>query len=772
MNNSIDIYIRRLIRYFTRLDRIGRVWYLLLWYVGIMLITVFGYTVFDHTYYKAVADWQQKKIDRNPISRGTISSSNQTLWWVLAVSTNLGTLAIDPTRVGSMENLIVFLSDVVFSEFCSYSTTKCRDSISAYLREDLSKVWDITEAKLKIMIQDYLKKRISEPITSVHIASNLSESIIEEVTGREYDELFFISNNLYVNPTLVKNPEIISDDLSRILKIEKETIAQKLKIRKKQHLEIIRKMSIWTRDLVNNRVTTEKLAVKNGQMDEKNIIFPFIKIEDNLVRYYPEWETISQITGFVDGEWRWRYGIEWYFESDLQIESPIQTVIKDTAWRPIRDYVSEDSLTLKSGIDITLTIDRNIQKELTRQAEEAREKYGANKVSMVVMDPKNWAIIAMVNAPTFDANDFTDVYDMELVSYLTYPNPEKDLLGYPLYVVDNGSGSFLANIDGKRLKLRNAREDEISNYAIMKYKFKNWFWDGNYKNDVLWSLYEPGSVFKAFTVAIGIDTGEITPNDTYFDRGFVELDVWGRKPIRIRNSTSYCLGRHTYIHSLNWSCNVGMINIVEKIGRSLFAQYLVDFGFNNRTNLSIEWEVYAQIPPYEKWPRAQFFNMSFGQGISVTMLQMATAYSVLANGGIYMQPYIIESMLYPDGKKIETVPTPIRRVIKESTSKQVTAMLVDGVRNGFAKDWSVQGYTLAGKTGTSQISWRWGYEVGEPGRTITSFWWYWPAVNPKFVLIVKLDRPRSSQWSEATSSPTWQNAAKYLLEYYNVPKNK
>ena len=215
-----------------------------------------------------------------------------------------------------------------------------------------------------------------------------------------------------------------------------------------------------------------------------------------------------------------------------------------------------------------------------------------------------------------------------------------------------------------------------------------------------------------------------------------------------------------------------MINIVEKIWRSLFAQYLVDFGFNNKTNLSIEWEVYAQIPPYEKWPRAQFFNMSFGQGISVTMLQMAAAYSVLANGGIYMQPYIIESMTHPDGKKIETVPTPIRRVIKESTSKQITAMLVDGVRNGFANGGAVAGYTLAGKTWTSQIPWKWGYEAGEPGRTITSFWGYGPAINPKFVLIVRLDRPRTSQWSEATSSPTWQNAAKYLLEYYKVPKNK
>lgn len=122
----------------------------------------------------------------------------------------------------------------------------------------------------------------------------------------------------------------------------------------------------------------------------------------------------------------------------------------------------------------------------------------------------------------------------------------------------------------------------------MKYKFKNGFGDGNYKNDVLASLYEPGSVFKAFTVAIGIDTGEISPDDTYFDRGYVELDVGGSRPIKIKNSTSYCLGRHTYLHSLNWSCNVGMINIVEKIGRSLFAQYLVDFGFNSKTNITTE----------------------------------------------------------------------------------------------------------------------------------------------------------------------------------------
>ncbi len=128
-----------------------------------------------------------------------------------------------------------------------------------------------------------------------------------------------------------------------------------------------------------------------------------------------------------------------------------------------------------------------------------------------------------------------------------------------------------------------------------------------------------------------------------------------------------------------------MISIIGKIGPPLFHKYLEDFGFNSKTNITLDGENYAVLSPYEKWSRTQFFTMSFGQGINATMLQMAAAYSVLANGGIYMEPHIVESITRPDGKKEDTIPTPLRRVIKEETAKKVTAMLVDGVRNGFAK---------------------------------------------------------------------------------------
>ena len=387
------------------------------------------------------------------------------------------------------------------------------------------------------------------------------------------------------------------------------------------------------------------------------------------------------------------------------------------------------------------------------------------------MDPKTGAILSMVNYPDYDPNNFPEVYEMERVLYATYPNPVEDLRGYPLFVEDTASGTLSINIEWKRYKLREATDDEIANFAIMKYKYKNGFGVGIYQNDVVSSLYEPGSVFKAITTAIGIDTGEIKPDDTYRDKWYVELDLGGAVKKRISNVSSNCIGLHSYLHSLDWSCNVGMISIVEKIGKSLFHQYLLDFGFSSKTNITLDGESYAQIGSYEKWPRVQFFTMSFGQGINVSMLQMATAYSVIANGWVYMQPYIVESILYPDGKRVKTVPIPLRRVIKEETAKQVAAMLVDGVRNGFAKAWWVPGYTIAGKTGTSQIAYRWGYEIGQAGHTITSFGGFAPAMNPRFVLIVRIDRPRSAVYSETTSSALFSNMAKYLLEYYKVPKN-
>ena len=484
---------------------------------------------------------------------------------------------------------------------------------------------------------------------------------------------------------------------------------------------------------------------------------------------------MGQITGYVNGEGIGQYGIEGYFEKDLQGEAPKQVITKDSSGRPLRDYTSTGSISGQNGANITLTIDRNIQKEVSKILEKNVKNFRANRGSVIITDPKTGAITAMVNYPSYDPNQFTEVHEIEPVQYADYPKPGYDLFGFPMFVVDSEKGTLTHNIDGKLVKLRQATDDEINNNAIQKFKYKNGYGVGNYQNSVISALYEPGSVFKAITVAIGLDTGEITPNMSYYDKNSVTLDYGGGAKTVISNySKSRCGGRHTYTYALNWSCNVGMIDIVEKVGRSLFDSYIRNFGFGAKSDLTIDGEVFSQIAPYDRWSRAQFFTMSFGQGISITMLQMAAAYNVLANGGIYMQPYIVESITYPNNKKIDNVPIQLRRVIKEETSKTITAMLVDGVKNGYAAAGAVPGYTMAGKTGTAQIPYKGTYENlyfnQAVGHTVTSYGGYAPAYNPKFVMVVMLERPRTSGDSEKTAAALYKEIASYLLTYYNVPK--
>jgi stage V sporulation protein D (sporulation-specific penicillin-binding protein) len=749
-------------------------WYFFLWYAFLLISTTFGYTVVDHDYYKTQADNQQMMELRNTNSRGSIysRSTESSPKGVFSVSTNLWTLAIDPSQSGSQDKLVAFLADVVFDEFCRGTGNECIDAMSSYLKKDLREQSDITDNDIKNMTKSYLLDRMNSPIDAVQIGEKVPESVMQEIEEWQDISLYFVVDNLYVNPTLVADPALLAERLSKTLGLTSEIVAPKLEIRKRRHLEILRRMSLQTRDTVNKRIIAEREAVKQKQLLPDSAIYPFIKIEDNLVRFYPEKTVAWQILWFVDNDGRGQYGIEGYFDDDLLGESPVQLVRKDSAGRPIGGYVTEEIDTNKSGIDISLTIDRNIQKEISSKLAKAVIDYRANKWSVIVMDPKTGAVIASVNYPDFDPNNFTSVYDIEKINYNKYPKPSFDLLGMPVFVEDTLSGSLTMRYEGKRVFVRRATDNEIGNPAVPKYKYVNNFGPGVYVNDVVGSLYEPGSVFKAVTVAIGLDTWEINPNDTYYDKWYVEIEYeWGVKR-RISNVSSNCIGRHTYIHGLDWSCNVAMIDIIQKIGRSLFYKYIHDFGFGSKSDITLDGEVFSQITPYEKWSRTQLFTMSFWQWINVTLLQMAAAYSVLANGWIYMKPYIVDSITYQDGRTVKTIPTPLRRVIKEETSEKITAMLIDSVKNGFAKWWGVPGYIIAGKTWTSQIASRGGYEAWEPGRTITSYGWYAPANNPKFVLIVKLERPRSAIYSETTSSKLYSEIAWYLLEYYKVPKNQ
>ncbi len=769
MQKKIDQCINYLIIQLSHIDRIRMVFFMFAFFALIIIWTTFKYTVLEHTYYKNLADKQQIMTVKNPVSRGTVYSRN-TPAWVFATSTDLSDLAIDPQEVGSKDKLKSFLTDVVFEEICSRKwDDRCTENLFNYLRQLQDEDFVPNDINIKKKIHDDIHRKISkEFIDSVIIKENLSTkevSDLKDITEWSGSSFAIINNSLYVDPTTIGNKESIITYLMTTLGLWKEELDFKLSKRTVRYIKILRKMWLSTRDMIDARIKAEKVNISQGRMLESESISHFFILEANPTRFYPEKNMGGQIVGFVDNENEGKYGVEGYFNEELKWKEWARIAKKDISGRTIGSFdLGERKMV--NGTDIKLTIDRNIQKEVTKILSEGVKEFRANKWSVVIMDPKTGAIVSMVTYPDFDPNNFGDVYELERVSYSKYPNPGFDLLWIPLFVEDSETGAPIL-VGKKKIALRTATESEIGNRAIPKYKYKNNFGPGVYEADPIGSLYEPWSVFKAITVAIGIDTWDIKPSDTYTDRGYVEIDQY-----KIKNISNECLGRNTYSHALDWSCNVGMIDIVQKIGKSLFHKYINDFGFWQKTNITLDGEVFGKIDPYEKWARVKLFTMSFWQGITATVLQMATAYSALANGWIYMQPYIVDSLTLADGTVVKNTPTPLRRVIKEDTSKKIIAMLTEGAKIGFAKKWWVEGYDVAGKTGTSQIASKGKYEVGEAGHTITSYGGFAPASNPKFVMIVKIERPRSAQYSETTSSAVFSKIAKYLFNYYGIPKSE
>ncbi len=162
----------------------------------------------------------------------------------------------------------------------------------------------------------------------------------------------------------------------------------------------------------------------------------------------------------------------------------------------------------------------------------------------------------------------------------------------------------------------------------------------------------------------------------YEDRGKVQIDDF-----QISNlDNNKCQGWHIFRNALNFSCNVGMIDIVQRVGRPLFYEYLKKFGLSDITGLTLDGEHTGTLGAHEKWAKARLFTITFGQGIQVNLVQMAAAYSVFANGGIYMQPYIVNKRVYPDGDSVDTEPIPVRRVISQTSAEKVRAMLTESTK--------------------------------------------------------------------------------------------
>jgi len=284
----------------------------------------------------------------------------------------------------------------------------------------------------------------------------------------------------------------------------------------------------------------------------------------------------------------------------------------------------------------------------------------------------------------------------------------------------------------------------------------NKYWNynlANFLNPAVQAVYEPGSVFKLFTMAAGIDSGKISPQTTYVDTGSVTLN--GKT---IRNFELKVYSKQTMTNVIEHSINTGAVFAQQRIGNDLFYDYLKKFGFTETTGITLPGEIKGNLNNLVKGRDINYATASFGQGVAVTPLQLINAVCAIANGGKLMKPYILA----------DEKPQEIRQVISESAARVVTEMMVSAVKVNIVAD--IPNYSVAGKTGTAFIP---NFNTG--GYTedvINTYVGFAPAFDPKFTILIKIEKPKGAINAGRSVVPAFRKFAEFLLNYYQVPPDK
>lgn len=309
--------------------------------------------------------------------------------------------------------------------------------------------------------------------------------------------------------------------------------------------------------------------------------------------------------------------------------------------------------------------------------------------------------------------------------------------------------------DGSILAMASSPSFDPNNYG--QYRLTD------FTNKSVQEMFEPGSSFKPITMSSALDKKKVTPETTYYDQG--EVDIAGFK---IRNFNEKSFGTQTMNQVLEKSLNLGAMFVQEQLGDENFLNYVLNFGFGQLTGIDLNGEVAGDISNLYAKRRVNFATASFGQGIAVTPIQLINSYTALANGGRLLRPFIVRERIRPSGEKIVTKAELIGSPISERASNQIKIMLVNVVEKGFDKA-VIQGYDVAGKTGTAQIA---SAEGGYSEDFIHDMVGFAPAFAPRFVVLIKLERPKGIKFAADSLSPSLGNIIRFLLNYFKISPMK
>lgn len=656
-----------------------------------------------------------------------------------------------------------------------------------------------------------IARRIAEKrVTFVPLKYGATKTQMKDVQALSVPGVRVVESErlIYANPEEI-NQSLVDSFARRlgvILEADPVELVQTLRSRDLRYVPVMRKLprslslAVLEAKAASARETLERVKRESRKPQSgEELQYPLrsVALLQEHWRLYPDTTIASHVVGFLNTKKEPQYGVERTFDPQLRgREGRIKTASDPHGGQILRpEQTIEDP---HDGDTIILTIDRTVQRELETLLQAALEKFQAESAQAIVMDPFTGRIIAMVNAPLFDSNRYADVSSKESVVIL--PEKRRQIV-VELFHPETNARVVKAYIDsvftasGRTLlseKTRKALEELELQYHLgdlTRYyqyvgenvrhevfptddpgtwlKYRNNIGLGAYLNRTVQEIYEPGSVLKPVTMAVAIDQGEVVPEDTYDDSGPVLVDEY-----KINNNDRRHYGTVTMTNCLEFSINTCMTSVSFRLGAKLFYGVLDRFGFGKISGIELEDELPGEIRPWREWSRTLLATTAFGQGLSATPIQVITAWSALANGGRLMRPVIIDAIVREDGTEERMQPKVMEQVITAKTSETITAMLVSAAAKGFAKAGKVPGYRIAAKTGTSQIAGPGGkYETGT-GSTIATFAGYAPINRPRFVILVKVDRPKSVIHGATAAAPVFKDIAAFLFKYYGIPPDE
>ncbi|MEK7578589.1 MAG: penicillin-binding protein 2 [Patescibacteria group bacterium] len=323
---------------------------------------------------------------------------------------------------------------------------------------------------------------------------------------------------------------------------------------------------------------------------------------------------------------------------------------------------------------------------------------------------------------------------------------------------DNGSIVVMDPKSGDIMAMASFPDFDANNYSAVLDK-------NIFVNPVTLKRYEPGSVFKPITMAIGIETGAVTPETEYYNTGTITI---GNRIIK-NSIPDKVLGWQTMIKVLEQSLNTGAIFVEQKVPKDIFLKYLKDFGIDGKTGIDVN-EVSGDLSALAGLRDINYATASFGQGVALAPVELLRALSAIANGGKLVKPRLVAKVIFHNGEIYEAKNISPAQIISSETSVKLINMMVNVVENGSGRRARVMGYTIAGKTGTAQVP-----DLKNGGyldEYIHTFVGFAPAYDPKFIALIKLDNPRGVRFAESTTVPVFHDLAQFIFSYLAIPPDK